>query len=213
MTNEKNNLALWDRVCVTDPTYTKEVSFGRKFTSIDPQYQIKTATEVWGTYGGEWGIKDVKYEVIRVGQNNPISTSIDGLFFYPGGEFPISSEILFYEGKNNSIVKDQRKKLLTDITTKALSKLGFNADVFLGKFEDVKYMSELNLDHSLNKKVFNKAALKEYKEHIRTYLKAHDTMEEVVKKIEGKFERIESKTKAIMLTLTLENLDETILKL
>jgi len=35
------------------------------------------------------------------------------------------------------------KKATTDGITKCLSMLGFNADVFLGKFDDNKYVQEL----------------------------------------------------------------------
>ena len=37
-----------------------------------------------------------------------------------------------------------QKKALTDAITKGLSYLGFNADVFLGMFDDNKYVSERN---------------------------------------------------------------------
>ena len=35
------------------------------------------------------------------------------------------------------------KKIETDTLTKAISKLGFNADIFLGKFDDVRYLNEV----------------------------------------------------------------------
>ena len=35
------------------------------------------------------------------------------------------------------------KKIETDLTTKALSKLGFSADIFMGKYDDVKYMNDI----------------------------------------------------------------------
>ena len=35
------------------------------------------------------------------------------------------------------------KKIETDTLTKAISKLGFNADIFMGKFDDVRYLAEI----------------------------------------------------------------------
>ena len=41
---------------------------------------------------------------------------------------------------------DFAKKIETDALTKALSKLGFNADVFMGRFDDHKYVEEINAE-------------------------------------------------------------------
>ena len=61
------------------------------------------------------------------------------------------------------------KKLETDTLTKALSKLGFNADIFLGKFDDIRYVEDLN-------KEFNpappKAKPKLTDEHLDMFIKA-----------------------------------------
>jgi hypothetical protein len=35
------------------------------------------------------------------------------------------------------------KKVETDTLTKAISKLGFNADIFMGKFDDQRYVEEM----------------------------------------------------------------------
>jgi hypothetical protein len=52
------------------------------------------------------------------------------------GIVPIHSDIKVSQN-------DWSKKVATDALTKGLSLLGFNADVFLGKFEDNKYVQEL----------------------------------------------------------------------
>ena len=54
---KKNKMAIWSQVSVTNPKYTKEVSFGRKFTSINAQYQIMCATEQFGACGEGWGVE------------------------------------------------------------------------------------------------------------------------------------------------------------
>jgi hypothetical protein len=55
------NLKLWNQVSATDPAFTKKVSFGRKFTAIDPTYQNLKATELWGPQGSTWGLRDLHF--------------------------------------------------------------------------------------------------------------------------------------------------------
>ena len=131
------NMELWDSVCTTDPEMTKKVNQRGGFTAICAQYQLKNATEKWGPYGGTWGIKECSFHEVRNSNADIVELAIDAQFFYPEGSFPISSDIKHTPGN------DSRKKLLTDVTTKALSKLGFNSDVFEGKFDDNKYLAEL----------------------------------------------------------------------
>ncbi len=135
MNNE--NMKFWNQVCETDPAITKHISIRGGFTSIDAQSQIKLATEQWGMYGSTWGLKDFNFEVIRDGENKPVCLALDATFWYPGGSFPISVDMAWE-------TKDLRKKLVTDATTKSLSKLGFNSDVFEGRFDDNQYVEEQN---------------------------------------------------------------------
>ena len=46
-------------------------------------------------------------------------------------------------GRDDRPDEDAYKKCVTDGITKCLSYLGFNADVFLGKFDDNKYVKEM----------------------------------------------------------------------
>jgi len=128
-----DNMKLWDSVCTTDPKYTKKVNQRGGFTAIGAQYQIRLATEQWGPYGGKWGVRDIKYRFIP--PKDMPGIMLTGEFYYPDGSFPLAVDMV-YHPKN-----DCCKKLLTDLTTKALSKLGFNADVFMGMFDDNKYVA------------------------------------------------------------------------
>jgi len=130
--DKKDNMKLWKQVCRTDPAITKKIEYGkRKFTAIDAQAQIKRATELWGPYGSTWVVDSCTYEFL--GED----VMLQAIFHYPGGEFDMATDMKFKAGN------DTCKKLLTDLTTKALSKLGFNSDVFEGKFDDNKYVAEL----------------------------------------------------------------------
>ncbi len=140
MSEQNDNMKLWNQVCTTDPAITKKVNQRGGFTAIDAQAQIKRATELWGPYGGKWGVKHCNYHHIynTYGADAGIAeVTLDGNFYYPDGEFQIATDMKYKSGN------DSYKKLLTDLTTKALSKLGFNSDVFEGKFDDNKYVEKL----------------------------------------------------------------------
>jgi len=126
------NLALWNKVCVTDPTYTKHVDTRGGFTSINATWQAWQATELWGPYGNKWGVKNCHYLFIGP-EDQPFGLQLLAKFFCPVSEFEIASDMPY---KPND---DCCKKLLTDVTTKALSKLGFSADIFLSLWNDQRY--------------------------------------------------------------------------
>jgi hypothetical protein len=48
-----------------------------------------------------------------------------------------------WKDKNGRVDSDASKKATTDAITKLLSQLGFSADVFLGKYDDQKYVEAL----------------------------------------------------------------------
>ena len=131
------NLKLWNAVSKTDPKHTKKVEFGRKFTAIDAHYQIMRATEVFGPAGVGWGW-DYDIQIV------------DGL---------VMAHVKLWHGETKQYVKqtgaavlvaksrvdhDAPKKAITDGLTKCLSYLGFSADVFLGKFDDNKYVTAIS---------------------------------------------------------------------
>lgn len=144
-----NNLTFWNSVSKTEKKITRPVKYGKRtFTAIDAYHQIRNATEKWGMYGLSWGLKDLDF--------TPICDMglliADAKFYYPGGgEFPIASSIKMWVEKTDDksaidrIIKkvddECVKKVVTDMITKALSFVGFNADVFLGMFDDNRYVS------------------------------------------------------------------------
>jgi hypothetical protein len=140
-TQDPVGLEFWNTVCVTDPDITKKVEQKGGFTAIDAQIQIKNATALWGPYGGAWGVKDCRYDYVGYSDDGPIEVFLEAVFYSPLGEMELSTDIAWRKGG------DSRKKLLTDLTTKALSKLGFNSDVFEGKFDDNKYVAEMKKKH------------------------------------------------------------------
>lgn len=139
---KKDNMELWNKYCETNPNITKRVQTRGGFTAIDAQAQLQQATELFGPFGIAWGLDNLTYTVIADGKDSPIGISLQADFYYSfndkSGRFPLASDMVY---KAND---DCFKKLRTDCITKALSQLGFAADVFLGKFDDNKYVAEMN---------------------------------------------------------------------
>ena len=140
-----SNLDLWNSVEKTNPAYTKKANVkGNKITSISPQYQMLNATEQFGSYGSTWGFKDIQLDYALLDKGLIV---FKGLFFYPKGEFPIINSIGIYKDNAQTKIDDDfAKKVETDALTKALSKLGFNADIFMGKFDDCRYLAEITAE-------------------------------------------------------------------
>jgi hypothetical protein len=138
-----SNLKLWGAVKETDPKYTKPAKIGgMSITAIAPQYQIMLATEQFGSYGEGFGFKSIELDYSLIEKFNLVV--FKGVFFHPKGEFEIINSSKMYMDRNQTMIDaDFAKKIETDALTKALSKLGFNADVFMGRFDDTKYVLEM----------------------------------------------------------------------
>lgn len=172
----KDNLELWHRVEKTNPKYTKNAKVGgNAITSISPQFQIMNVTEQFGSYGSTWGFKDIQLDYSLV--NTPfkrektegvypnkkivgVEDAVMGLvvfkamFFYPDGQFPIINSISLFTNNDMTKIDDNfAKKIETDALTKAISKLGFNADIFMGKFDDVRYVEEMKKEFDETPKI------------------------------------------------------------
>lgn len=133
-----NNMGIWNRVCETDPNHTKKVNSRGGFTAIDAMYQVQMATEMFGPAGKGWGWYT----------GEPV---------YPGNGTVVIKVTLWHGDTDNCVEQygqkslgygdkpdeDAFKKCVTDGITKCLSYLGFNADVFLGKFDDNKYVQDM----------------------------------------------------------------------
>jgi len=145
-----DNMKLWDAVCETNPADTKHVNQRGGFTAIGAQSQIREATGQWGPVGAGWGYQVDYHEL--VGKAAVFQFADVTLWYWPDGApydtgkqarfGPVRGCCLLVNDKGR-LDEDAPKKALTDGLTKALSHLGFNADVFLGKFDDCKYVDKM----------------------------------------------------------------------
>ena len=147
-----DNMKLWNSVCTTDPQYTKRVNQRGGFTAIGAQSQIMEATKVFGAFGRGFGVSDEKFTEFGT---ECLALYQARLWYYLDGkrdvihQLPIHSSIKY--SVNGRVDDDFAKKVATDALTKGLSKLGFNADVFLGLFDDNKYVNQLKATATTNK--------------------------------------------------------------
>ncbi len=154
-----DKMKIWDALKSTDPKFTKLVTFGRKFTSINSQWQLQRMTEQFGPIGQGWGY-DVRHGVERISDDYVLAIA-DVTIWWLGdpdkslGQMPMGRPRHEYgpvrgmspiveRGKNGLHMDDDAgKKAMTDALTKGLSHLGLSADVFLGLFDDMKYVNRV----------------------------------------------------------------------
>lgn len=155
------NIALWDAVSFTDPSFTHTSKVGGYLhTSIDGQYMVMKATEQWGPCGSGWGfeILEESYE-----KGAPIFQEIGGEWVKACYVTVHKAKILLWYmldgqrcevahvGLTPHVYKSQygittdmesAKKSVTDGLKKALSMVGVCADVYLNRFSDEIYIEE-----------------------------------------------------------------------
>lgn len=164
-TADSLNLRLWNSVSTTDTRHTKAAKVsGQDITSISGTYMAMKATETFGPMGIKWGVKvmeerldpgfDVrndKGEVIGTTSHHTVKIC---LWFMLNGE---RGEIESY-GCTPYVTKtswgmhadgEAPKKSLTDAMKKALSHLGFCADIYLGLFDDPNYVAGLEREQKI----------------------------------------------------------------
>ena len=76
-------------------------------------------------------------------------------------------------GKIDRPDTDWPKKLETNTISKALSKLGFNADVFMGQFDDGDYVQSLQMQEYIDKADDKDAAVLSAREELTEYVTNH----------------------------------------
>lgn len=156
------NMKIWELVDKTDTRYTKDAKVGgQQITSLNGTAMIMKATEVFGPagIGFGWKVLEERFDPgveVFIGEGDKRSslgftsnhTVRIAFWFMLDGQ---RGEIESY-GCTNYIYKasygmltdgEAPKKSLTDAIKKALSSLGFSADVFLGMFDDKDYVNAL----------------------------------------------------------------------
>lgn len=146
------NLNIWDQVSVTDKQFAhpRQLPSGKFLHTINPNYQIKRATELFGPCGIGWGYKVIEEKYVRgplLNTSNPemgnaLSHVVRINFWYleqgsgRRGEFEHYGETSVIKTDAYGLVFDEgaAKKSLTDAISKCLSMLGFSSDIYSDQF-------------------------------------------------------------------------------
>ena len=147
---KSQNRFVWDCMKETDPRFTKRVNKGfGEITTIDPQWQIMRMTEMFGPVGRDWNYavhyhytNDLVFAEVSVATSK---TENDNTFWNYFG--PVCSVQKLFR-KTGALDDEAPKKAMTDALTKAFSHLGLCSDIFMGKFDDSKYVQKLEEKYS-----------------------------------------------------------------
>lgn len=149
-----DNMRIWDAVSKTNPANTKQVNQRGGFTAINANSQIMEATRQFGPIGIGWGYN----------AGDPIFH--ETLMFVPvtlwhGDRANTFGPVLGCEEwkVKDRVDSDAGKKATTDAVTKLLSQLGFNADVFLGLYDDQKYVAQVKQEFAAQAQAAEKLPL------------------------------------------------------
>lgn len=146
--SEQNNLQLWDAHRTPHKDALKAFNRrGFQGTAIDPMWLIREATREWGPMGARWGYTVTRESIVRDLPDGVVVHVCNIELFYPGpngevAKLPQVGQTWLVEKTSSGPRVDEEapKKSRTDAVCKALSWLGFGADVHMGMFDGNKYV-------------------------------------------------------------------------
>lgn len=180
---DKKNLSIWKLVERTDPSYTKAFTQNGGGTAINGTYTEMRATEIFGPKGIGWGVKVVEERFDKgapIMQKAKDSAGNEVKQVIPDGSGGFVCEVnhtvriilwFIQDGQRGEIEAygctpyitqnkyglntdgEAPKKSLTDAMKKALSGLGFSADIFLGLYDIGAYVDEAKAEFSAKNEI------------------------------------------------------------
>ncbi|MBF8692396.1 hypothetical protein A3K88_02885 [Pseudomonas putida] len=185
------NMSIWEKVQTTDTRFTKDAKVGgQQITSLNGTAMVMKATELFGPVGIGWGWKileerfDDGHEIYAgegdkracIGREIGHTVKICLWFVQDGqrGEIEQYGCTRYQYKTNYGMTTDGEapKKSLTDAIKKALSMLGFSADVFLGMFDDVNYVQQLQAEQAIEQAEDREAEIEKQKQERLEFLKS-----------------------------------------
>ena len=164
-----SNMALWDSVEKTPVEQTKPIT-GKQYrgNSPKPHFLVKRATEAFGPCGIGWGFNIVEEKIVdgqvyKDGTAERMHYAKVRVWYMQGGQKGEVEHVggTIFSGKRRNgdgyTDDDAPKKSVTDALVKALSMIGFAGDIFLGRYDDSKYMDELQQEAREAKKAANES--------------------------------------------------------
>lgn len=145
------NLTLWNAVERTDPKHVKPIT-GKQYqgNSPKPHYLVHKATETFGPCGIGWGYEVISERVEEGAGGEKLHIARVRVWYEWGGKRGQVEHIggtQFSGTRRNGnpfTDEDAPKKSVTDALVKALSMIGFAGDIFMGRYDDSKYVASLH---------------------------------------------------------------------
>lgn len=150
----KQSMSIWSRNCDIDPSFTKPIA-GRDYrgTSPDPHKIIEMLTSEFGPIGKGFGWHVLQEDFQPLGEGVLLHWCRIKFWWKDQGEThsyesygQTKAAYIAGKGENQYLRTDEDapKKSLTDAVTKAASQLGFAASIYLGLYDDNKYVEGLD---------------------------------------------------------------------
>tara|TARA_R110000796_G_scaffold247754_1_gene373708 strand:- start:293 stop:958 length:666 start_codon:yes stop_codon:yes gene_type:complete len=146
------NLAIWDRFADIDPDFTKDIT-GKDYkgTSPNAHYITKCLTELFGPVGIGFGWRVLAESVDHFGDTAIHWCRIEFWHTDRANVFESYGQTkMAYMTRGASgylkVDEDAPKKSLTDAITKAAAQVGIAANIFLGRWDDNKYVEAVKAE-------------------------------------------------------------------
>ena len=158
MSEETDNLSIWNALEKTDERFTRPITRpgGFKARAIDPVYNLKRVTEVLGPVGYAWGwhILNERLDTFGTGEDAVTihSLTVRAWFRQDDGTVREVDQIGLTtvaqynrpkdanEKRRFGVDEEYGKKSLTDALSKVMMSLGASSDVWMGRFDGNKYV-------------------------------------------------------------------------
>lgn len=156
------HLKIWERFADIDPKFTKAIT-GKDYkgTSPNPHYVIKCLTELFGPVGIGFGWRVLAEDFTTIGQETLHWCRIE--FWHTDRKntyeaYGQTKAAYVTSGGKARFDEDAPKKSLTDAITKAASQIGIAANIFLGRWDDSKYVAAVDGEYRAAEKAAPDAA-------------------------------------------------------
>lgn len=185
------NMSIWEKVQTTDTRFTKDAKVGgQQITSLNGTAMIMKATEVFGPagIGFGWNVVEERFDKgaemfsgegdkrISLGFELNHTIKITFWFMLDGKRGEIEqygcTQYLYKSKYGTTTDGEAPKKSLTDAIKKALSMLGFSADVFLGMFDDQSYVQQLQAEQAIEQAEDREAEIERQKQERLDFIKS-----------------------------------------
>ena len=152
-----DNLKIWETHADIDPAFTKAIT-GKAYkgTSPNPQYVIRCLTDLFGPVGVGFGWRVVAEAFDKLGEDTLHWCRIEFWHTDRANTFESYGQTkAAYPTKSGGFMVDEDapKKSLTDAIVKAASHVGIGANIFLGRWDDAKYVAEVAAEFRAEEKI------------------------------------------------------------